>query len=239
MIGTFVNCIAIVIGGGIGMIRAKEISPVNQQRIQLALAAFIIYAGLTLVWRSLHGPLLDILKQLFIVLLALIIGNMTGKFLGLQRRLNRLGQFAREKITNPASAGEKRLSHGFLACAIVYCLTPIAVLGAMEDGLTGSFKALAVKSVMDGLAAMAFVKIFGWPVLLSALPVLAFQGTITLLAFFLMPFLEAGALLDSVTATAGLLIFCVCLIILGLQKIRLADYLPSLLFAPLITWIWP
>lgn len=91
---------------------------------------------------------------------------------------------------------------------------------------------------MDGLATWGFVSIFGWGVLLAALPVLALQGTITLgCAEFLKPFLEAHNLLEPLNATSGMLIFSVALVVLELKKIELADYLPSLFFAPLIAWI--
>jgi uncharacterized membrane protein YqgA involved in biofilm formation len=90
---------------------------------------------------------------------------------------------------------------------------------------------------MDGLAAMAFAAMFGWGVILSAVPVLVFQGTITLVcAHSLAPFLEARHLSDSVNATGGLLIFCVSLLIFEVRKVHVTDYLPSLVFAPLLTW---
>jgi uncharacterized membrane protein YqgA involved in biofilm formation len=105
--------------------------------------------------------------------------------------------------------------------------------------LSDYFYPLVIKSFVDGLAAMGFVSIFGWGVLLAALPVLALQGTLTLLAAqLLQPFLQAHGLLDSVNAAGGLLVFCVALVILGLKKIELADYLPSLVFAPILTWLW-
>ena len=91
---------------------------------------------------------------------------------------------------------------------------------------------------MDALAAMAFVSVFGWGVMLAAIPVVAFQGTIYLLVRSLEPMLESHGLVDSILATNGLLIFCVSLIILNLKKIELTDYLPSLAIAPLITWLW-
>jgi uncharacterized membrane protein YqgA involved in biofilm formation len=91
---------------------------------------------------------------------------------------------------------------------------------------------------MDGLATMAFVSTFGWGVMLSVIPVVAYQGTLTLGAKFAAPLLENHALLDSINGTGGMLLFCVALIILDLKKIELGDYLPSLLFAPLLTWLW-
>jgi hypothetical protein len=90
---------------------------------------------------------------------------------------------------------------------------------------------------MDGLAAMGFVSVFGWGVALSAVPVLVFQGTLTLFCErFLAPFLEARQLVDPVNATGGLLIVCISLLIFDIRKIELTDYLPSLVFAPLLAW---
>jgi uncharacterized protein len=92
---------------------------------------------------------------------------------------------------------------------------------------------------MDGLATMSFAALFGWGVILSAVPVLVFQGTITLVcAHSLAPFLQAHSLADSVNATGGLLIFCVALLIFEVRKVPVTDYLPSLVFAPLLTWLF-
>ena len=99
------------------------------------------------------------------------------------------------------------------------------------------FGALILKSVMDGLAAMAFSRVFGWSVLLSALPVLAYQGTITLLAQMVEPFLRMHDLMDITGVTLGLLIYAVSVVIMGLKRIDLADYLPSLFWAPLLAWL--
>ena len=110
-------------------------------------------------------------------------------------------------------------------------------VAALQDGLAGNFKPLAVKAAMDGLATMAFVTLFGWSVMLSVFPLMAWQGTLALLAQMAQPWLANHALLDPLNATAGLLVFCVALIVLELKKIELADYLPSLVFAPLLTWI--
>jgi len=108
----------------------------------------------------------------------------------------------------------------------------------VQDGLSGYYYPLAVKAVMDGLATLGFALLFRWGVLFAALPVLAFQGTLTLLcAQFLKPFLEAHSLVDSANAVGGLLVFSVALVILELKKIELADYLPSLIFAPLLAWL--
>ena len=123
----------------------------------------------------------------------------------------------------------------------LFCAAPLGILGATQEGLTLSqyIYPLAIKGVMDGLASMGFVSLFGPGVLLSALPVLALQGTLSLIiARVFEPILNLHNLLNSVNAVGGLLVFSVALVILGLKRIELADYLPSLIIAPLLTLWW-
>jgi len=161
--------------------------------------------------------------------------------LHLQKGLNRLGQYARERFTKAGAEKAQRWSEGFITCTILFCVGPMAILGAFQDGLDGHWQTLGVKAIMDGLATMAFVGTFGWGAILAVIPVVAYQGTISLAAKSLAPFFLEPAnapLLNSLNATGGLLVFCIALIILELKKVELADYLPSLIWAPLITWLW-
>src|SRR5437773_2965769 len=238
MTGTILNAAAILLGGIVGLTASRQPSLAHQTALKILLGAFAVYAGLSATWQAVNGTFLQVLKQLTIVLLALMLGNLTGKLLRLQKSLNHLGQFAKQKISRARPVSPRRYSEGFITCSILYCVTPIAVIGSLQDGLTSNFKTLAVKSVMDGLATMAFVTTFGWGAILSVIPVIACQGTLSLLARLLQPYLAQHALLDSINATAGLLVFCIALIILELKKIELADYLPSLAFAPLLAWWW-
>jgi hypothetical protein len=238
-IGTLLNASGILIGGIAGLAKRKPLSAAHQNFLKVALGAFTVFYGLRLTWLSLdlNGTVLHILKQLGIVLLAMGAGRLAGRLLHLQRASNRLGRFARERIAAAKPDSPDRFTEGFRVCAILFCAAPLGILGAIHDGLAGYFGPLAVKAVMDGLATMGFVAIFGWGVALAAVPVLVFQGTITLLcARFLQPWLQAHHLLDPVNATGGLLIFCVALIIFEIRKIELTDYLPSLVFAPLLAW---
>src|SRR6266404_5848631 len=238
MIGTFLNVAGILVGGVVGLAWRKGLSPGRESMFKVLLGAFTVFYGLRLTWTSLNGSPLQILKQLFIVVVALMIGKLTGQLLRLQKLSNRIGQMARERIANspdkPRSMGD-----GFKICSALFCAAPLGILGAVQDGLSDYYYPLGVKGVMEGLATMGFVPLFGWGVMLAALPVLAFQGTITLgCAEFLKPFLASHGLIDSINAAGGLLVFSVALVILELKKIELADYLPSLIFAPLITWLW-
>jgi uncharacterized protein len=222
----------------VGLVRRKPLSAVNESFFKVGLGVFTVFYGLRLTWMSVNGTFLQTLKQLLIAVLALMLGKMVGRLLRLQTMSNQVGRQARERIAATKPKDPNRLSAGFKTCAALFCAAPLAMLGSVQDGLSGYYYPLAVKAVMDGLATMGFVLLFGWGVLFAALPVLVFQGTITLVcAQLLRPFLEAHNLVDSVNAVGGLLVFSVALIILGLKKMELADYLPSLVFAPLLAWL--
>jgi uncharacterized protein len=238
MIGTALNAAAIVAGGAAGLVRRKPLSPVNESFFKVALGVFTVFYGLRLTWLSLNGTMLQILKQLLIAILAMMIGKLVGRMLRLQKMSNHLGRQARERINGVTAADANRFSAGFQTCAALFCAAPLGILGSVQDGLSGYYYPLVVKAVMDGLATMGFVLLFGGGAILAALPVLALQGTITIAcAQFLRPFLEAHNLVDSVNAAGGLVVFSVALVILELKKIELADYLPSLVFAPALTWL--
>lgn len=239
MTGTYLNVAGIVAGGLAGLARKKPLSGANQLFFKTALGGLAVFFGLRLTWVSVNGSPRQILAQLAVVILSLTLGKLVGRLLRLQKSSNRLGQFARERMAGAKPGDAHRFLAGFNVCTALFCAAPIGLLGAISDGLSGDFAPLAVKAAMDGLAAMSFVSIFGGGVLLSAVPVLVFQGTLSLAcARFLLPLLETHQLVDPVNATAGLLIFCVALIIFEVRKIEVTAYLPSLIFAPLLTWWW-
>lgn len=237
MFGTWINVAGIVAGGIFGLLWKKSLSATNQQFIKVVLGALTILCGLRLTWVSMNGTFLQVLKQWLIVLVALAFGKLLGRVLHLQKTSNRIGQYAREKMSLAKPENPNRFSDGFNVCALLFCAAPLGILGALTDGISGNPGPLAIKSAMDGLAAMSFVLMFGVGVVLAAIPVLAFQGIITLLcARFLQPLLEHHGLVDSVNSTAGFLICCVALIIFEVKKINVTDYLPALVLAPLLAY---
>lgn len=237
MTGTIINVAAVLAGGGLSLALGKELSATAQFRIKIALGLMTIYAGLSTTWKAINGSFGSVLKQILIVCVALVVGNLIGKGLGLQRRLNALGQLARAKLSHAESDASSGFAEGFVTCTILFCVGPMAILGSIQDGISGDVKLLGIKAVMDGLATMAFVRTFGWGCMLSAIPLLAYQGTLTLFARFLEPVVASPALLDSFSATGGLLVLTISLVILGVQKVPLADYLPALLVAPLLRYL--
>jgi uncharacterized membrane protein YqgA involved in biofilm formation len=235
LIGTLLNVAGILIGGIVGLILRRPLSVAQESWFKVAIGAFTVFYGLRLTWSSLNGSFGNIFKQLIICVLALTLGKIVGRLLHFQRASNRLGQKAKEMIT-AATAGQPPTADGFKTCAMLYCAAPLGILGSISDGLGGYFYPLAVKGVIDGLATLGFIRMFGWSVLLAALPVLAFQGSITLAcAQLAQKFPSDAAILLAVNCVAGMLVFAVALVILQLKKIELADYLPSLLVAPLLT----
>lgn len=237
MIGTVVNVGAIILGGVLGLAAGKTLSPRVEHRIKMILGVLTILLGMKTVWQSVNGSFLSVIKQVAIILVALVIGNVIGKGLRLQKQVNKLGEYAKNMFAAQTAAKPPRFAEGFVTCTILFCVGPMAILGALEDGLTGRYQTLALKSVLDGFATMAFVKTFGLGPIFAAVPVLAYQGTITLAASSLQPILGQPDLLASISATGGLLILCISVVILDIQRVPLADYLPSLAVAPALTWL--
>jgi uncharacterized protein len=238
MAGAILNAIGILAGAVLGLFFSRQPSSTTQIAWRGLMGVITVIVGLRATLLSFDGSLPQYLKQLIILVLALAIGKILGNFLRLQKGMNRLGQLASRKFATAQPGDPNRFSDGFLVCAIVFCASPLGTVGSLLAGLTDNWEPLAVKMAIDGLAAMGFARLFGWGVVLSALPVFVFQGLITFLAHQCLPFLDGHRLLGSVTGVAGLLIFCVSLIILELKKIEVADYLPSLAIAPVIAWLW-
>ncbi len=243
--GAILNAAAIIIGGIVGLIRPLPLSAQTQAFFKVTLGVLTMFFGLRLTWLSIGGSVWITTKQIIIAFLAVMVGNLIGKLLRLQKLSNRLGQYAKKLIETNRPDHPHRFSNGMNACAILFCAAPLGILGAVHDALpvmagdTGYYFPLAVKALMDGLAMMGFVMIFGGGAIVSALPVFVFFGTITMATnIYIEPFLRSHLLLDSVNAAGGLVICTVGVVIFEIRRVQLADYLPTLAVAPLLTWLW-
>lgn len=236
-LGTLLNAIAILAGGIIGRTAARNISRGNQTVIKVVLVLLTIFAGINMFWTSLKGSLGQVAGQVGIALLSLMLGNAVGKLLRIQHSLNRLGHYAQERFARAQADGQPPASEGFITCTLLFCVGPMAILGSIQDGLQGDYRLLAIKAGMDGMATIGFAAVFGWSVMLAVIPLVAYQGTLTLCARWLEPYLNE-AMTHSLNGTGGLLVLCIPMVILGLKKVPLADYLPSLIIAPLLTRWW-
>jgi len=238
VIGAFLNATGILIGSLFGIARPAPPSVRAQIFFRNALGAFIFFFALRLVWLSINGTFLSCLKQLFIAAFAIVLGNLLGKLLRLQALSNRLGRLATRLLSSAETGSPRKAADGFCACTILFWAAPLGLLGAVVEGLSGYYYLLAVKGVMDGLAMTSFVKMFRWPAAMSAIPVFALLGFITLTCqLYAKPFLETRQLIDSVNAAAGLVTCAVALVVFEVRKVELANYLPSLAVAPLLAWL--
>jgi uncharacterized membrane protein YqgA involved in biofilm formation len=237
--GAFLNALGILFGGLFGLALRQPLSFRVQIFLRSALGAFTVYSGLCLVWLSINGTFFFALKQIFIALLALIVGSLLGKLFGLQKISNHLGRYAGNIIAAGQTGAPRKVSTGFNACAVLFCAAPLGLIGAVADGLSNYFYLLAVKAIMDALATLGFVKNFGWPTAFSAFPVLLFLGAITLACqVCAKPWLAAHGLIDSVNVVGGLIACAVALVIFEVRRVELANFLPSLAIAPLLTWLF-
>ncbi|MGB0580618.1 MAG: DUF554 domain-containing protein [Limisphaerales bacterium] len=236
MIGTIINAACILVGGIIGIFAANSISAKTQGRIKLILAMATVFVATKMIWDGLGGGFLRSAGMIGIAALSLVIGNALGMAMRLQKGLNQLGEIAKKHMTKSDEGGNK-FNEGFITCTILFCVGPMAILGAIEDGLKGDWEVLAVKGAMDGLATMGFTAMFGWGCIVAVIPVVAYQGTITLLAGALKPILT-DPMTDELGVTGGFLVFTITLVILGVRKVPLANYLPALVVAPLLAKWW-
>lgn len=244
MTGAFLNAIGILLGGLWGLTLRKPLSLRTQVFIRSALGLGTVFFGLRLVWLSLSGTFLTVLGQILIVMLAVLAGFWLGKLLRLQQWSNRLGRRAGNVIASAQTNALRKSSEGFAACTVLFCAAPLGWLGAVTDGLSDYFWLLAVKAIMDALAMTSFAKTFRWPAALSAFPVLILLGGIALVCrLYVAPFFDAHSLhehhlVNAVNAAAGLIACAVTLVIFEVRKVELANFLPSLALAPLLTWLF-
>ena len=237
-VGAFLNAIGILIGALFGLLLRKPLSLRTQVFFRSTLGAATVFFGLRLVWLNVNGTFLSCLKQLFIVLLAVTLGNLAGKLLHLQKISNRAGRYAALLIGNAQKNRAQNSADGLNACAILFCAAPLGIIGAVADGLSGFFWLLAVKAVMDGLAMASFVKMLRWPAALSAFPVFLVFGVITFACqFYAKSFFDPHGLTSSINAAAGFIACAVALVIFEVRKVELANYLPALAIAPLLAWL--
>ena len=183
--------------------------------------------------------------EILIVLGSLLLGGIAGELLRIEERLNNLGRWLEEKTTrnsgqsiadqleDTSRSSATRFSRAFLTASLVFCVGPMTILGSIQDGLSGDYKLLAIKSALDLFAALAFASTLGPGVISAALTVLVYQGALTLGARWI-----SGALTDpmiaEMTATGGVLMLAIGLGLLGLKKIRTGNLLPAIGIAPII-----
>jgi hypothetical protein len=233
MTGTVLNVTAILVGSALGILLGSRLPERLKQTVIAGLGLFTLALGVSMFLET---------QNSLIVLGAVLIGALLGEWWRIEDRLHRLGSWLEERFNRTGrigdiDSGRDRFIRGFLTASLVYCVGPLAILGSIQDGLSGDSKLLAVKSVLDGFASLAFASSLGVGVAFSALPTLVYQGGISLLASQVQA-VTSEAMMTEMTATGGVVLMAIAISsLLDIKKIRASNFLPALLIAPLLVWV--
>ena len=233
MSGTFINVAAILIGGSLGLLFGGRLPERLKSTVIAGMGLFTAVTGIKMFMET---------QNSIIVLGSLVIGCLLGEWWKIEDGLQQLGEilekrFNRTSSENGHSTAYGNFVRGFMTASLLFCIGPIAILGSIQAGLNGDISLLIIKSVLDGFTAMAFASTLGVGVLFSAAVALLYQGTITLLAAQLNA-IVSKAMMAELTATGGVLLLGIAISsLLEIKKIRVGNFLPALVVAPLIVWV--
>jgi uncharacterized membrane protein YqgA involved in biofilm formation len=220
MIGTLVNAAAIMAGGAVGLLLKKGIKDSYKTTVMQAISLTVILIGIRSALKA---------DDLLGVIVCMAVGSLLGEAMKIEDRLETFGAYAEKHFSRSSNGG---FSKGFVTASLVFCVGSMAIVGALESGLTGSHDTLFAKSLLDGITSVVFASTFGSGVIFSALPVLVYQGAITMGASLLKPFLTPGVIAQ-MSGVGGLLIAAIGINMLHLAHIRIGNMLPAI-FLPLL-----
>ena len=235
--GTVLNMAAILVGSGLGVALRGRLPERTRTTVTDALGLVtLVIGGLNVAALSdpdFRAAVTDD-GTLLVVLGALLVGGIVGSLLRLEQRLEDTGAWLQRRLVKEgAGAARARFVEGYVSASLVFVIGPLAVLGSLSDGLGRGIEQLALKSVLDGFASLAFAASLGWGVAAAALSVGVVQGLLTLLGALLGGLLPA-ALVAAITATGGVLLLGVGLRLLSVKAVPVGDLLPALVAAPLL-----
>jgi uncharacterized membrane protein YqgA involved in biofilm formation len=221
--GTIINAVAIIIGGALGLLFRKGIPERISQTTLQALGLFSLLVGVIM---AIQG------QELIMVLISLALGAVFGEWINIEDRLERFGYW----LEGCFHFREKSPAKGFIYASLLYCVGSMAIVGSITDGLKGDPSILVTKAMMDGIISIPFAASMGFGVLGSAVPILIYQGSLTLLAskiqFFFSP-----VMVRELTSVGGVIVIGIGINILGLQKVRVGNLIPALLLIILILYV--
>ena len=234
--GTIINVITVLVGGTLGTLMGARLPERVRETIMHGLGLLTLVIGIQLSFET---------DNVLIVLGSLLVGGITGELLRIEYRINQLGRWLERKTTrdggppacdspqDAASPATSRFSRAFLTASLLFCVGPMTILGSIQDGLTGDYTLLAIKSTLDGFAALAFASTLGPGVIFAALTVLVYQGALTLGAGWASAVLT-DPMVAEMTATGGVLMLALGLGLLEIKQIRAGNLLPAIVVAPTI-----
>jgi uncharacterized protein len=255
-LGTLLNVAAILVGSAIGVLFGGRLPERTNRTVTDALALVVLVIGGLNIVSLQDASYVEAVGSgftLLIVLAALLLGGIIGSLARIEERLEAFGAWLQSRFVRGGStagsddadagidaaagraAGSRaRFGEGFVNATLIFCVGPMAILGALSDGLGRGIETLTLKSTLDGFTSMAFAATLGWGVAASAISVAVWQGLLTVLAA-LVGSLLSSALIASITATGGVLLLGVGFRMLKMRAVPVGDLLPALILAPIFT----
>ncbi len=221
MTGTILNVVTVLVGGTLGNALGQRLPDKTRQTVLYGLGLVTIALGLRMTLDT---------ANILIVMGSVLVGGILGEWWQLEERLQAAGEALQERVGTGTGG---TVAQGFVTASLIFCVGPMTILGSIQDGMLGDYTLLAIKSLLDGFAAMALASSLGVGVLFSAVTVLLFQGGLSLLARLAQVGMT-DAMIAEMTATGGVLIMGIGLTLLDIKRVRLASYLPGIFIAPLV-----
>jgi len=224
MTGTIVNVLAVVAGSLIGLLIRSRLPERFVKIVFQAIGLFTLFLG---VWMALR-------TQEFLILIgSLVLGAIVGELIDIDRYFNRFGEWL--KRTTRIRSG--RFSEGMVTAFLLYCMGSMTILGAIEEGLNNDPHLLLVKSLMDGISSIALASALGIGVMFSAIPLLLYQGGLTLFASSIGTFFSE-VIVNELTATGGILLIGLGINILEIKVIKILNMLPALVIVVVLAYLF-
>jgi uncharacterized membrane protein YqgA involved in biofilm formation len=228
MTGTVINVITVVAGGTLGALLGERLP----SRIR-----YIVMQGVGLVTLAVGMSMAITTENFLLVLLSIVMGGIVGEWWRLEERLDGAGKWLEAKASRFPFLARGEFTKGFVTASLVFCVGPMTILGSFQDGLSGDCTLLAIKSVLDGFSALAFAASMGMGTTFAAVTVLVYQGVLTLGASLFQNILT-DAMITEMTATGGVMILGIGLLLLEIKRVRVANFLPALAIVPLLVALW-
>ena len=228
MTGTVINVITVIAGGTLGTLLGERMPPRIRQ---------IVMQGVGLVTLAVGMSMAITTKNFLLVLLSIVLGGILGEWWGLEERLDRAGEWLETRAARFPFLAQGEFTKGFVTASLVFCVGPMTILGSIQDGLSGDYTLLTIKSVLDGFSALAFAASMGMGATFSAVTVLVYQGVLTLGASLFQNVLT-DTIVTEMTATGGVMILGIGLLLLEIRRVRVANFLPALAIVPLLVTLW-
>ena len=229
MIGTLINVVTVLVGGALGTFLGSRLPDKMRQTVIYGLGLVTAVVGMQAALST---------QNVLLIMGCVLFGGVLGEWWRIDAGLEALGRWLEDRFGGKRAEGDERsITRAFVTASLVFCVGPMTVLGSIQDGLTGDYTLLAIKSVLDGFSSLAYAAAMGMGVTFAAISVLAVQGTLTLGASLFETVLT-DAMMTELTASGGVIMLGIGLLMLDVKRIKVANFLPALIVAPLLVVLW-